>query len=50
MAETVTLNDLCFLAALYGRENDEGLTSIGDEEVVEAFAQVRELVELDPSA
>ena len=40
--------DLCFLAALYGRENDEGLTSIGDEEVVEVFAQVCELVEPDP--
>ena len=40
--------DLCFLAALYGRENNEGLTSIGDEEVVEAFAQVCELVEPDP--
>ena len=40
--------DLCFLAALYGRENDEGLTSIGDEDVVEVFAQVCELVEPDP--
>ena len=40
--------DLCFLAALYGRENDEGLTSIRDEEVVEVFAQVCELVEPDP--
>ena len=40
--------DLCFLAALHGRENDEGLTSIGDEEVVEVFAQVCELVEPDP--
>ena len=40
--------DLCFLAALYGRETDEGLTSIGDEDVVEVFAQVCELVEPDP--
>ena len=40
--------DLCFLAALYGRENEAGLTSIGDEEVVDVFAQVCELVEPDP--
>ena len=40
--------DLCFLAALYGRENDEGLTSIEDEDMVRVFAQVCELVEPDP--
>ena len=40
--------DLCFLAALYGRENEDGLTSIGDDKVVDVFAQVCELVEPDP--
>ena len=40
--------DLCFLAALYGRENEEGLTSIGDDHVVDVFTQVCELVEPDP--
>ena len=40
--------DLSFLAALYGRENEDGLTSIGDDKVVDVFAQVCELVEPDP--
>ena len=40
--------DLCFLTALYGRENEDGLTSIGDDKVVDVFAQVCELVEPDP--
>ena len=39
--------DLCFLAALYGKENEAGLTSIGDDEMVDVFAQVCELVEPD---
>ena len=39
---------LCFLAALYGRENEAGLSSIGDDEVVDIFEQVCELVAPDP--
>ena len=37
--------DLCFLAALYGRENDGTLTSIDDSTMVDLFTQVCELVE-----
>ena len=39
--------DLCFLAALYGRGNDAGVSSIGDEQMVDVFAQVCELAAPD---
>ena len=39
--------DLCFLAALYGRENDDALSWIDDDTMVDLFAQVCELVEPD---
>ena len=39
--------DLCFLAALYARENEETLTWIDDETMVDLFAQVCDLVEPD---
>ena len=37
--------DLCFLAALYGRENDGALASIDDSTMVDLFTQACELVE-----
>ena len=37
--------DLCFLAALYARENDTAQSCIEDDTVVDLFAQVCELVE-----
>ena len=39
--------DLCFLAALYARENDTAQSWIEDDTVVDLFAQVCELVEPD---
>ena len=39
--------DLCFLAALHARENEDTLTWIDDETMVDLFAQVCELVEPD---
>ena len=39
--------DLCFLAALHARENEDTLTWIDDETIVDLFAQVCELVEPD---
>ena len=39
--------DLCFLAALYARENDTGQSWIEDDTMIDLFAQVCELVEPD---
>ena len=37
--------DLCFLAALYARGNDQGLSALEDEDMVAVFEQVCDLVE-----